>query len=591
MVYLLGDNDLEEEALIDLGEMATVPVSNDLSIVALADRADGYTDEEIPDIGDWVGAKTLQLGGGEAVELDDHGVLNLGDPDTLAEFIETTVASHAADHYALVLWDHGAGWIGIGPDESHNDLLEVAEIQQGISDGIERADIDGLDLIGIDACAMATYEVATALEGLGSYFVASEELEPGHGWDYRALASAADGQMTTQQVGELLLDGYLDQAREYDQHRQVTLSMVDLRSLAPLHEALGALAEAFDDDAATLASAFGTQRSETLSFARDPNPSNDLHLADLGAFTSGLALLAPDVGDLAAAVDEAVADAVIAQVRGPAARRASGMAVYFPQFPEHAHPSYDRVAGHTEWGRVLSSYLDAGSAIPEEAQPEFLNTDRVAEWFFDEDGLNVIGTFDLAARDNIVDVIIYYGLPDHSDGSIIFFGEEPGELVDGDEGFAGAIYDLTLLQLSDGEDAAFAYLDLTLDIEENIAYFDVPLAYYPPGSDEYLDVVLSVVLDLDTEDFTETYYMFNESGSVGELDAEPNAIIVPIVLNQYPDGSLEWIPTSDVGLWADLPNITYEFVPFESGEEVYAELTVFDYGGNSDFVSVLDTVP
>ena len=103
--------------------------------------------------------------------------------------------------------------------------------------------------------------------------------------------------------------------------------------------------------------------------------------------------------------------------------------------------------------------------------------------------------------------------------------------------------------------------------------------------------VLSVVFDLTTDEFTETYYEFQEGGSVGELAADPNGLIQPMVLNQYPDGSLEWIPTSDVGLWAELANITYEFIPFFSGEEIYAELTVVDYGGNSAFVSMLDVVP
>ncbi len=591
MVYVMGDTDLEEAALIDLEEMAAVGSGPGLSIVTLVDRSPDYTDDPVAGIDDWESTKTFEVGDGELIELDDHGELNLGDPDVLADFIDDTVDAYPADHYGLVLWDHGAGWIGMGPDESDGDLLELREMSAGIEDGLERADLASLDLVGFDACAMATYEVASEMSPFASYLLASEELEPGHGWDYRSLAEVADGRADARDVGGALLDGYLAQAQDEGQDQQITLSLVDLQELDPLHDAISELADAVADDPSSLAASFGIQRAQTISFGRDPNPENDLNLTDLGAFTAGLADLEPDLTDLAGEVDDALADVVVGQVTGPAAQDASGLSVYFPQVPEHLHPGYDDAAGGTPWGSLLDTYLSAGAAIPDEAHPEFTNPGREAEWFFDEDGLNMFGTFDVASEDNLTEAIIYYGMPDPSDGSIIFYGEEPGEILRDGTGTAGVIYDLTLLRLSDGEDEAFAYLDLSLDEEENIATFDVPLAYYPPGSDEYQDVVLSVVMDLDTEEFTETYYVFQEEGSVGELDADPDGIIVPIVLNQYPDGSLEWIPTTDVGLWAELVNITYEFVPLESGTELYAELTVFDYGGNSDFVSMLDVVP
>ena len=67
---------------------------------------------------------------------------------------------------------------------------------------------------------------------------------------------------------------------------------------------------------------------------------------------------------------------------------------------------------------------------------------------------------------------------------------------------------------------------------------------------------------------------------------------MPWMLTWYPDGTIEWVQTTDVGLWADLPNLLYDFEKLpDPGTPLYAELYVFDFGGNSDFAAVETTVP
>ncbi len=57
------------------------------------------------------------------------------------------------------------------------------------------------------------------------------------------------------------------------------------------------------------------------------------------------------------------------------------------------------------------------------------------------------------------------------------------------------------------------------------------------------------------------------------------------------DGTEEWLLSSDVGLYADLEAITYDFATLPSGTELYLELIVVDFGGNTDSVSGVVTVP
>lgn len=42
-------------------------------------------------------------------------------------------------------------------------------------------------LFGFDACSMGNLESLLVFEGLSRYYIASEELEPGHGWNWEYL--------------------------------------------------------------------------------------------------------------------------------------------------------------------------------------------------------------------------------------------------------------------------------------------------------------------------------------------------------------------------------------------------------------------
>jgi hypothetical protein len=113
----------------------------------------------------------------------------------------------------------------------------------------------------------------------------------------------------------------------------------------------------------------------------------------------------------------------------------------------------------------------------------------------------------------------------------------------------------------------------------------------PPGSSDYRDITLKLTYDATTGEFTEGFYAADEFGTVSELTSDPAGLLVPWMLTWYPDGTVEWVQTTDVGLWADLPNLLYDFEKLPAGTDLYAELYVFDFGGNSDFASVEAEVP
>lgn len=591
--YSMADTDLEPFMVADLNEMGEVGSGGDLQLRAMFDRSPEYTEDEALDLGDWVGAKVIDVGKGTGEIVDDLGDVDMASADTLADFIAKGIKDLPADHYSLIISDHGASWPGIGPDETSDyDVLDLAELTKGIRNGLEKAGVDKFDLLGFDACLMASYEVASAVAPLADRMVASQELEPGHGWDYTALSVLQEG-ANVDEFGTALVEGFATQANEEGTESDITLALLDLTKMNKVDDALTSFSEALSEDTARVAPAVGRAQASTLGFARSPDETEDANLRDLGQMAKAIGAEAKGVAQEAKELRVAIGNVVLKQVAGEATDGATGLSIYFPPIAELAADEYGDVDSAEPWRNFLASYYAAGEAIPDAEKPSFTNEGGDAEIEFDEDGVFISGTFDEAGQDNLTEAIISYALV-NDDGTLTYFGEEFGEIDEDGKPEASAFYDLTALKLTDGEDEAYAYISLEEGDDEGVYAVDVPMAYYESQDDEeYDDVLLSLSIDAESGDITdETYYVYDEeTGGYGELDVAEEGIIVPEVLKIDADGNEVWEPTSDVGLWADLESLDYDLEPIPSGTKVQLDLTVYDYGDNSDTISAVITVP
>ena len=595
LTYEIADTDLEPFMMTDVGEMGDAePDDEDLTIVSLVDRADGFSDEDVLGLGDWVGAKLLKIDPQGATELEDLGDTNTGDPAVLSKFISDNVAAYPADHYSLIISDHGASWPGVGGDlSSEQDSLSLAEIREGIASGLETAGLYKLDLLGFDACLMATQEVASDLAPLADRMLASQELEPGHGWDYTALNYVIEnGGATVDELGSAIIAGFEAQAVEWETDSDITLSLIDLTKMDALDAAIAEFTGKLVDQSAAVAPVVGRTLASTLGFGRSPDPLEDTHMTDLGILAGEIGVDALQVSDAADDVVRALNDAVVDRVAGQATKGATGLSIYFPPQYDYYDAGYDELESDSGWGEFLTAYYTAGDEIPAEEQAQFTADDPDA--YFDEAGLNIAGYFDLAAEENLAEAWIRYGIVEDDD-SISFIGQEPADIADDGSGLASGVYDLTSLVITDGEDSVGAYFDLSADGETETATIDVPMAYYSADDidgETYQDALLSLTIGADDDEFTEMYYAYNaETGNYGELYTEPTGLIVPEVLNVLADGTEEWISTGDSGLYADLPSLDYDLEDLESGTTVYIQLYVVDFGGNVDSVDATVTIP
>jgi hypothetical protein len=587
LTYSIADTNLEEFMMTDLEELGDVGTQEGLNLVALVDRASDYTDTSVLGLDDWVGGKLIEIGQNVATELKDEGDINTGDPAVLSEFLSYGIENYPADHYALIVSDHGASWPGVGDDESSDgDGLSLAELNEGISDGLATAGLEKLDLLGFDACLMATYEVASSLAPLANRMVASQELEPGHGWNYTALDVVADdGQATVDELAGAIIDGFQAQAADEGDESEITLSEIDLTQMDKVDAALKAFTDVLVQSADGIGPTVGRTLADTLGFGKSPDPDQDSFMTDLSIFTSQIGVDLLFASDAADDLTRAINDAVLDRVDGQATKGATGLSIYFPPSEPYFNADYEALPNLGGWTDFLSTYYGKGKEITQEPV-----IDPNAQIAFGPDGVTITGTFDTATAANLASSYIRYGTVG-DDGTVTFLGEEDADL--GDDGTASGTYDLTHLTLADGYDTMDAYLSLYGDYDTGIFTADVPLSYYSPDNEYGGDLLLSAVIDSNTgETVSSTFYVYNEeSGNYGEFSPDPDWVIVPSVLNVLPDGTEEWVLTSEVGLYADIDALVYDLPPLASGTQLYIELVVVDFGGNTASVSATVAVP
>src|SRR5262249_8101206 len=100
------------------------------------------------------------------------------------------------------------------------------------------------ELIGFDACLMGNFEVAKAMAPYGHVLVASEEVEPGSGWDYTPIIDALNKspQMDGVALGHVIVDTYRESFADSSDLREegeaITLGVIALDRIGPLEQAV-----------------------------------------------------------------------------------------------------------------------------------------------------------------------------------------------------------------------------------------------------------------------------------------------------------------------------------------------------------------
>ena len=182
MIYLDADNDLNSWANLDIREMMEIGSTENVTIILQLDSRNVTT-------------KRYKVEKGLLTLLADLGELDMASGETLRDFVSDTISGYPAEHYALLIWDHGQGWKGTAATKSifndydngkFNYYLSNYYIAGALADARSETGVK-LDILGIDACNMSVIEAAYEFRNAADILVASQELVSAYGWDYDDL--------------------------------------------------------------------------------------------------------------------------------------------------------------------------------------------------------------------------------------------------------------------------------------------------------------------------------------------------------------------------------------------------------------------
>jgi hypothetical protein len=328
MIYLDADNDLEEDGIDDFLEIAATGSDEHINYVVQMDRIDGHSNS----YDNWTDCKRFYIEKNMTPEsqnaVESLGEVNMGDPDTLTNFIQWSMTNYPAQQYALILWDHGDGWErrrtkssvlkGICFDDTSgfNGNLSMLDIKQVLVDLPKKP-----DLVGFDACLMGMIENAYMLKLAGiKVMVGSEETEPAAGWPYDTISQGLQSNPDWQpsQLGEWIVEQYY-----LSYNREETQSAIDLTKIDPLISSLK-----------TFATSLRTSWQD-----------------DMNAIVTASQSLCTRIED-----------AVISTQNGDNYRKAGGLSVYFPT--NYYNSNYDQtdLAKNTPWNEFLADYRETMSS-------------------------------------------------------------------------------------------------------------------------------------------------------------------------------------------------------------------------------------
>lgn len=321
MLYMCA-SDLESEcgfATEDLNEIMYGYTAGNLNVIVQTGGTAEWQNTVVAD--DRCQRYQVTEDGLELVD-DSLGMQNMADSATLTDFIQYCSSNYAADHYGLVLWDHGGGVVGgYGYDENFGgDSMSLTEMSRALGDASVH-----LDMLGFDACLMANFETCLMAAPYADYLIASEEPEPGCGWYYtdwigKLLENCG---IPPKRYGRQIIDDYITESGWDSPSMYSTLGMFDLQQVT--QKLLPALSQ-FSDDAVQQLSAGEYRRiSQSRSNTRAVYQSELDHI-DLLDYAQH------SQSETADQLEQAVSDCVVYYRETENGSGDNGLSILFPYY-------------------------------------------------------------------------------------------------------------------------------------------------------------------------------------------------------------------------------------------------------------------
>lgn len=275
LVYLNASNDLYSASDLNMNQMEEVAGNPDVRfVVQWKQSRDVFPGSSF----DGVRRYLVKLDTTNAIVSDliqanlrngSGNPLDMGDPNTLKEFVEWGKANYPADRYCLVIWNHGNGWrrsIDDQPtrafsyDDAYGTSIQMWELGTALSG-------QQFDILAWDCSLMQMIECAYEAKDIAEYVVGSEESPPAEGYPYNSVfAKFRDNpDDTTRNLTKAFVDGMISHPPYTN--RKITQSSIETAKLPALATAVTNLGNALIANEGSLTTIIPTVRNTAQSYS------------------------------------------------------------------------------------------------------------------------------------------------------------------------------------------------------------------------------------------------------------------------------------------------------------------------------------
>lgn len=351
LVYICG-SDLEQKrgtATANIAEMLSADIPDGVNVILQTGGSSKWRNFDIPS--DRSNRYAVKNGTLELIE--SNPPVNMGSERAFSDFLKFGLEKYPAEQTAVVFWNHGGGSaVGVCSDALNgNDFLTLSEISSALeSVGLKKK----LSFVGFDACLMANYETARILSPYAEKMIASEELEPSGGWDWKkTLENLSD---PTE-----IAKGYAVKNADTDYY---TVSVIDLEKFGIVEDLFARVVEKIGRGEKNL---FARAAYYAQGFGSSSGKGDAGDLYDLCGVADYLDL-EYDLSDC------------VTCFNGTARADAGGLSFYFPVGSQKYMEAYTNGVATPAYGDFLKKYFSSGNA----AQIAFENRGEVRNgklWF------------------------------------------------------------------------------------------------------------------------------------------------------------------------------------------------------------------
>ena len=381
MAYLDGDNTLENASIDVFLNMAKVVSSPNVNIVVQLDRTPGQDER----YGNWTDCKRFNIKNGMTPD-SENAVQNLtevdmGDPNTLRDFLNWSVDNYPANRFVLALWDHGTGFVGVCFDITNGtDTLLLPELSEAMT-GLPII----IDDVLIDACSMSMAEVAYQIKDFANVLIGPEGLGYAPApYDNYLTHLTSNSSISPYNFAQEIVNDYIDWCLPINNIPDATMSATDLTKITSFAAAIDTFSAVLKEKETLWHEQIDLARNQTTEY-QGPYAGDVGYYFDLHNFAQQTLDQVPD-GKLRNASSQVItalsSGNTIIMARDKNDPGSYGMAIFFPgRNTTRARANYDLFAAlyekttfakATQWDEFLKYHL-SGNLLTIQTNPSYPN--------------------------------------------------------------------------------------------------------------------------------------------------------------------------------------------------------------------------